>query len=59
MWIISPKESFYNNYKVCVCNNAMIIYDFHVFVFNHLKKYLVTMELAVQQTLIFHKGKYI
>lgn len=30
MWIISLKESFYNNYKACFSNNAMIIYVSHI-----------------------------
>lgn len=37
MWIISPKESFYDNYKAYFCNNAVIIYEFHIFVFNQFK----------------------
>lgn len=37
MCIISPKESFSDNYKACFCNNVVIIYVFHIFVFNQSK----------------------
>lgn len=37
MLIISPKESFYDNYKACFCNNVWLFMNFIYIFFNQLK----------------------